>query len=594
MRDFGIYKVGNMINKLNYILSKNEKRALIWIAMLIVVASILELLGVTLFMPFIDIMLDTSKIYTNSILAFFYELGGFSSERTFLTVIAFSIIIVYIFKNAFLLIENDIIYRYAYKMQKRLSARLLRTYIYEPYTFHLNTNIAVLQRSLQEDTDLFIKGIIHMLQLVAELVISLVMVVYLFKVSQSITVILGVVLILLVIIFRKIAHNTSVSNGKKSQKYKGILYQTMNQALSGIKEVKVLGREKFFIDQYEGIFGSYTDILRKQRLTGIAPKYLIEAACMTGMLAGVIVKINFGQKDLTAFVGQLAVFAVAALRLLPSVGRINEHYTNVMYSAASFDLIYNDLKTIEDSKGTGEIVNIDKDWKLQKSIEIKHISYHYPDSEDNVINDASLSISKGKTIAFIGGSGSGKTTMADIILGLLQPQVGHIYADNMNIEENVGTWQHNMGYIPQVIYLSDDTIRNNIAFGIEPDKIDEEALNKAVDDAQLREFIDMLPSGLDTMVGDRGVRLSGGQRQRIGIARALYHNPEVLILDEATSALDNETETAVMHSIDSLKGYKTMIIIAHRLTTIRNADKIYEIENGKIVERSHEEVFEGI
>ncbi len=583
-----------MINKLNYIISKQEKRALLCIAFMIIIASILELLGVTLFMPFIDIMLDTSKIHSSSILSFVYKLGGFTSERVFLTMIAFAIIVVYIFKNAFLLIENDIIYRYAYKMQKRLSVRLLKTYIYEPYTFHLNTNIAVLQRSLQEDTDLFIKGIIHMLQLAAELVISLVMVVYLFKVSQSITVILGIILALLIVVFRKIAHGSSITNGKKGQKYKGILYQTMNQALSGIKEVKVLGREKFFINQYEGVFGGYTDVLRKQRLTGIAPKYLVEAACMTGMLAGVIVKINFGQKDLTAFVGQLAVFAVAALRLLPSVGRINEHYTNVMYSAASFDLIYKDLKSIEDYEDRREKKDIDKEWKLKDCIKIKHISYHYPDSNDNVINDVSMNIQKGSTIAFIGGSGAGKTTMADIILGLLKPQVGHIYADDLNIEENMSTWQHNMGYIPQVIYLSDDSIRNNIAFGIKPEDIDEDALNKAIDDAQLREFIDMLPLGLDTMVGDRGVRLSGGQRQRIGIARALYHNPEVLILDEATSALDNETETAVMNSIESLKGYKTMIIIAHRLTTIRNADKIYQIENGTVVEKSHREVFENI
>ncbi|WP_026506367.1 ABC transporter ATP-binding protein [Butyrivibrio sp. MC2013] len=580
-----------MIGKLNYIITGKEKRALVWIAFMIIVASVLELLGVTLFMPFIDVMLDTSKIHSNQYLDLIYRWGGFTGERTFLTAIAVAIMVVYIVKNTFMLIENDIIYRYAYKMQKRISVRLLTTYIHEPYTFHLNTNIAVLQRSLQEDTDLFIKGIIHILQLIAELVISLVMIIYLFKVSQSITVILGIILVLLLVVFRKIAHSASITNGKKGQKYKGILYQTMNQALSGIKEVKVLGRERFFIGQYEGVFGGYTDVLRKQRLTGIAPKYLVEAACMTGMLAGVIVKINFGQKDLTAFVGQLAVFAVAALRLLPSVGRINEHYTNIMYSSASFDLIYNDLKSIEDYEESKEEAVCDESWRLKDQIEIRHISYHYPDSEENVINDASLVIPKGHTVAFIGGSGSGKTTMADIILGLLKPQIGHIYADDMDIESNMKTWQHNMGYIPQVIYLSDDSIRNNIAFGIRPEAIDEDALNKAVDDAQLREFVDTLPDGLDTMVGDRGVRLSGGQRQRIGIARALYHNPEVLILDEATSALDNETETAVMKSIDSLKGLKTMIIIAHRLTTIRNADKIYEIENGKAVERSHKEVF---
>jgi ABC-type multidrug transport system fused ATPase/permease subunit len=262
-----------------------------------------------------------------------------------------------------------------------------------------------------------------------------------------------------------------------------------------------------------------------------------------------------------------------------------------MYSSASLDLIYKDLKGIEDYQESEKQEAPDESWRLEREISISRISYHYPDSEGDVLNDTSLTIPKGKTVAFIGSSGAGKTTLADIILGLLKPQLGHIYADDMDIENHLSTWQRNIGYIPQVIYLSDDTIRNNIAFGVRPSDIDDEAVLKAAKDAQLMDFLETLPDGLDTKVGDRGVRLSGGQRQRIGIARALYHDPEVLVLDEATSALDNETETAVMKSIDSLHGQKTMLIIAHRLSTIRNADVIYEIENGKAEVRSYEEVF---
>lgn len=223
-------------------------------------------------------------------------------------------------------------------------------------------------------------------------------------------------------------------------------------------------------------------------------------------------------------------------------------------------------------------------------LKVKNVSYHYPDAEENVIEKAGFQIEKGNSVAFVGASGAGKTTMVDIILGLLEPQMGKITADGMDIERNISLWQKEIGYIPQSIYLSDDTIRNNIAFGIPEDRIDEEAVLSALHKAQLFEFVDSLPNGLDTVVGDRGVRLSGGQRQRIGIARALYHDPEILILDEATSALDNETETSVMEAIDSLKGLKTMIIIAHRLTTIRNVDVIYEVADGRVVRREKKEV----
>ena len=288
------------------------------------------------------------------------------------------------------------------------------------------------------------------------------------------------------------------------------------------------------------------------------------------------------------YIPQLAVFAVAAFRLLPSVGRINEHMSATLYSAPSLDLIYHDLKEVEELPQLAE--KSDKEWKFQNILKIKNVSYHYPDGEENVIEKASFEIRRGSSVAFVGQSGAGKTTMVDIILGLLTPQMGKITADGMDIEKNITVWQREIGYIPQTIYLSDDTIRNNIAFGIPEEEIDEAAVEAAVEGAQLSEFVESLPNGLDTCVGDRGVRLSGGQRQRIGIARALYHNPEILVLDEATSALDNDTEASVMEAIDNLKGEKTMIIIAHRLTTIKNVDHVFEVADGKVVERDKAEV----
>ena len=313
---------------------------------------------------------------------------------------------------------------------------------------------------------------------------------------------------------------------------------------------------------------------------------------MTGMLLAIIVKLLFGEADMIYYISQLAAFAVAAMRLMPSVGRINEHATNMVFALPSVELIYRDLKTVEEYIGVQDREEKEA-WQLQDAIEVQGVTYCYPNTKEAVIDGAAIRIEKGKTVAFIGSTGSGKTTMVDIILGLLSPQKGRVMADYINVHEKPKTFHAQVGYIPQVIYLSDDTIRNNIAFGVREDEIDEEAVLAAMKKAQLAEFIESLPLGLDTIVGDRGVRLSGGQRQRIGIARALYHDPEILVLDEATSALDNETESAVMEAIENLQGMKTMIIIAHRLTTIRNVDRIYEVEKGRIVERSKEEVFDG-
>lgn len=579
-----------MYKKLSYIFSKRDKYKIALLLCIMVAGSFLELLGVAVFQPFVNIIMMPDSIQENPYLARIYQMFGCSTTESFLTVVALGIIVIYVVKNVYLWVEQNLIMKFTYGMQQKLSTRLLTTYLSEPYTFHLNKNIAELQRSMQEDTGLFTQVLMHTLQLVAEVVVCIVLGVYLFTVSNSITVVIVGLLILCVVLFTKITKRFTEQLGKEAQVYKGKLYQWVNQSLGGVKEVKVLNREEFFVSSYKKYYGLYIKGVRINRLLSITPKYMVEAVCMTGLLIAIIIKLNFGHGELENFIPQLATFAVAAFRLLPSVGRINEHVNNILYAVPSVDLIYGDLKGIEDyqeSKGEEE----GKEWSFEHGITAKHITYAYPNTDTNVLEDANCIIPKGKTVAFIGSSGAGKTTMADIILGLLAPQRGKILVDNIDVFKNLTMWHHQIGYIPQVIYLSDDTIRNNIAFGIHEDQIDEEAVRTALKKAQLAEFVDTLPDGLDTIVGDRGVRLSGGQRQRIGIARALYHDPEILVLDEATSALDNETETAVMEAIESLQGSKTMIIIAHRLTTIQNADIIYEVGDGKVTERSKEYVF---
>lgn len=569
-----------MINKIGYIFDKKEKLKFVILTIMVVIGSFFELLSISLFSPFIELIMDSEAINDNAVLVYIKNLLSLQKTEDFLTLLAIVIMLVYIIKNIFIIWQKNVIYQFSYGMQRKLSTRLLKAYMHEPYTFHLKKNISELQRSMQEDAGQFANGMLHFMEMVAEVCVCIVIGVYLFIVSKSITVIIVGLLIICLGIFTVITKKYSHEWGIEGQKSKAKIYQWMNQALGGIKEIKVLNRENIFVRNYDEYHGRYVRVLRLNRLIGTMPKYIIEMVSIVGMLVAIIVKMHFGQKELQDFVPQLATFAVAAFRLLPATGRINEHMSAVIYASPSVDLIFHDLKEVEALDYTNKPV--DQTWRFDRQLDIKHVSYHYPDSSVNVIEDVSFKIEKGKTVAFIGASGAGKSTMVDIILGLLPPTMGKVLADDLDIYKNLPTWQKEIGYIPQTIYLSDDTIRNNIAFGIDEKQIDEEAIERALKQAQLFEFVDSLAEGLDTLVGDRGVRLSGGQRQRIGIARALYHNPEVLVLDEATSALDTDTEKAVMEAIDNFKGEKTIIIIAHRLTTIKNADIVYEVADGKV------------
>lgn len=577
-----------MLNKLNYIFTKKDKWNCFILLIVVIIGSFLELAGISIFSPFVELIMNPESIQENAVLSKIYELSGVTSVEHFLALIAVGIIVIYVVKNVYVIIEKNQIYIFSYKLQRKISTGLLNAYMNKPYSFHLNKNISVLQRSIQEDTEQFTQCIIHLMEMIAEVFVCVAIAIYLFDVSKSIMVIIAVLLGICMLGFYKISKKYSVKWGRQGQEYRAYTFQWMNQSLGGIKELKVLNREESFVEEYDSFYAKYVRVLRLSRLMGVVPKYIIEMVSMTGLLLAVIIKIFWGQKDLIEFVPQLAVFAVAAFRLLPSVGRINEHLSTVLYAKPSVELIYNDLKEIE--KPEVKCDTVDESWHFKDKLEAKKVTYAYPGSSENVIEDADFVIKRGTTVAFVGASGAGKTTMVDIILGLFIPQKGKILADGMNIFKNLRTWQKEIGYIPQSIYLSDDTIERNVAFGVRKEDIDEEAVLRAVKQAQLFEFIDTLPDGLQTYVGDRGVRLSGGQRQRIGIARALYHNPQILVLDEATSALDNDTEKAVMDAIDRLKGEKTIIVIAHRLSTVKDADAFFEVKDGKVCERTKQEV----
>ena len=584
-----------MRKKLSYILNRKEKFYLIYLILLVILGSGLELVGVAILTPFVEGMTNQESFSNGLIYDFLRKVFGFANYSEYIIGIAVLIMCVYIIKNLFLSFEKNEVYKYSYNVQHRVADMLLNAYLLEPYTFHLKTNPSELIRTIHQDTDYFAKLVIHVIELVMELLVCLILVIYLFCVSPLITVVVAALLTIFAGSYVILSKNHLKYLGRKNQEYDALIYKYVGQALGGIKEIKILNCESYFLDEFSNVFDKNVRCMRLGRLMAVWPKYIVEAVSITGLMLAVILMMIFDKENVSRFIPQLAVFATAAFRLMPSVGRVNEHTSAIYNNVPSVDMIYKDLKDIENISSKNAIAKIGSKTKsvrfsFDNQVIVDNVSFSYPDSDKRVLDGVDFSIPKGKTVALIGESGAGKTTLADIVLGLLSPVSGRVVVDEIDICTNLEGWHSIIGYIPQIIYLSDDTIKKNIAFGLPDDEIDEEKVIEAAKDAKLYDFISTLPDKFETVIGERGARLSGGQRQRIGIARALYKNPDILVMDEATSALDNETETAVMESIDSLHGMKTMLIIAHRLSTISNADIIYEVADGKAIKRDKRDV----
>ena len=399
-----------------------------------------------------------------------------------------------------------------------------------------------------------------------------------FKMTLVIAGLLVVTLVVIKEVIKPIMHST----GKENQDYSSLIYQWLSQTVSGIKEIKILGKEGYFIREYSERGAHYVAAMERLNLFSNAPKLLIETVCIAGMVAYMLVVVLSG-RNLTEMMPALSAFAMAAVRLMPSASRINNQLTQLAYYEPFFMNVSDNLLEETSEKNTDmSYARESEKLPVEKEIVLENITYAYPNTEKLIFDRAGMKIPVGSSVGIVGGSGSGKTTIVDILLGLLKVREGKISADGADIMEHYRGWLKNVGYIPQMIFLLDDDIRKNVAFGIPEEEIDEKKLWYALREAQLDEFVKSLPEGVHTGIGERGIRISGGQRQRIGIARALYHDPEVLILDEATSALDNDTEAAIMDSINRFQGRKTLVIIAHRLQTIEKCDMVYRVENGKI------------
>lgn len=584
--------IADIVNKLNYILNSKQKRQYFVVTFVALIGSMWELLGVSAILPFIEAIMMPEELegkwYYELLVKFFHP----ASQIETMTILGILIIFVYILKNFYLMFSQYVQSAYSTGVQRDLSIKMANTYLHSSYLFHLGINSSVLIRSITQDVVGVFAVFFYLFRVLAEVFTIGAIGIYIISLDPMLALsLIGILGSCMLILFFGLKKLVKLF-GKIGQDCDGKNLQYLTQAFNGIKEIMVMNRQDYFQNNFTQSCSLSARAAKRNNFLNVIPQNIYEMVCIGGLIGVVVVRLHMTD-DIAGFVTKLAIIAVAAFRLFPSVSRLTTNLNAIIYNRPRLDSMYEMLRDIE-KEDNYKIKDIDPE-KVQpldfnSALKINNITWKYPAGHEAVLRNLSLEIKKGQSVALIGPSGAGKTTLADVILGLLRPQEGQILLDGVDVYENLPNWSKIIGYVPQAVYLTDDTIRNNVAFGIYEDKIDEDKIWKALAEAQLADFVRGLDDGLDTMVGERGVRLSGGQRQRIAIARALYENPAILVLDEATAALDNETETAVMESIDSLHGSKTMIIVAHRLTTIRNCDAIYEIQNGIAVLKDKKEV----
>ena len=569
-----------MIQKIRMIFNRTQKIKFVVLFCMLFAGSVLELMGVSLILPFVQLVMDTDGT-DNALFQWFGRLVGAESQRELLIWLGLLLIAVYLIKNTYLLFTKYVQLRFVFNNRLELSGRLMRNYMKKPYPFHLEKNSSEILRSVTSDVNNLYELVMDVIDLVSNLLIIAMLAVYLLYTDVVITLVVAALLGLCSYFYFAIMRKRTVDYGKQNQIYNGKMIQAVNQALGGIKEIKVLARENYFVRAYEENGKYYASSLKKSQFYRNAPKYLIETVCVCGVLATILIKLQMGA-DVQELVPQLSVFAMAAFRLLPSVNQVNNLLNGILFLKPSIDRIYEDLQEAGAKKNERPPERDYRRLPAADVVRFEHVTFRYPGTEKEILSDLSVELPLKKSIGFVGSSGAGKTTFMDLLLGLLTPDQGRICYGDSDIRDYPDAWGHKLGYIPQSIYLADDTIRRNVAFGIPDSEISEAKVRRALEEAQLLEFVDGLDDGLETMVGESGVRLSGGQRQRIGIARALYQQPEILVLDEATSALDTETEQAVMEAVERFRGRCTLLMIAHRTSTLENCDQIYRLEDGKL------------
>lgn len=570
----------SQLKKLFFLLSPAQKVQLAILFVLMLVGMGFEIIGLGVLVPALGIMLNSDITNEYPALKPFMDYLG---NPTHLQLVSYGmafLVFVYLIKAIFLIFLSWRQSKFSAELSADIRQKLFEGYVRQPYTFHLHRNSAELLRNIQIEMDLFTAGSQAAISLTLEFCVVFGVAFMLIWVEPVGALSITLFLAVSALGFYQVFKNKLVRWGEHRQFYQGLSNQHLLQGLGGVKDVKLMGKEDFFVGEYTTQNQKYTKILVKVTTLGFIPRLYLELLAVIG-LTGLIISMMLQNKPLDLLIPTLGVFVAAAFRMIPSVNRMLNATQTTRYIRPVLDILYNEFQLFHNLENpaphhSGKL-------KFFNDLSLHDIGFSYVDTQSKAINNINISIKKGECIGFIGPSGSGKSTLVDVILGLLTPDHGTIAVDGQNIKNNIRSWQDQIGYVPQTIYLTDDTLRHNIAFGIVDSEVDNSAVDRAVKAAQLDEFLYDLPLGLETMVGERGVRLSGGQRQRIGIARALYHDPAVLILDEATSALDSNTERGVMKAVSALKGDKTLLIIAHRLSTLEHCNRIYRLEKGEIV-----------
>ena len=578
------------------LLNAKQKKQMVGIVFMMLIGGLLETFGIALIVPLMEAISKPEDLHKSRkfrVLCDLLNLDVYdlsSSDLIKLTaVIMFSIMVIIVIKNIFLFFMNKVQLRFVYTNQFATSRRMMINFMQRPYEYYLNADTSVIQRNITSDVNNMYGLILSSLQLISEIIVFVSLVIYLLMQDAKMTVSLASLLIVMLLIIKYKIKPIMSKAGQENQDYYSGLYKWIDESVTGIKEIKIANKENFFINGYADCGAGYVNAVQKYNLYNSTPRLLIESIAIVGMIGYMLISILYWHIDVKNLITPLTVLAAAAARLLPSANRINNYLTSIAYFEPFLMNVSDNLQQeINDSSISYNGDDYKKKLEVEKlpvneTILLKDITYKYPNSDKYVLEHADMEVPVGKSVGIVGTSGAGKTTIVDVMLGLLQTESGHIYADGTDVMSNYPGWLKNIGYIPQTIFMLDSTIRKNVAFGYADEDIDDEKVWQALKEASLDEYVRSLPEGLDTGIGERGIRLSGGQRQRIGIARALFEDPEVLVLDEATSALDNETEAAIMDSINKLHGRKTLVIIAHRLQTIEKCDMVYSIKNGKAV-----------
>ena len=555
-------------------LNPSERKALSGLFVLMLVGTLLETASVALLVPVLAVLTSSNS----EINLPFGTIQTNLDQNVLIWSVIIGVLFLYIVKNVFLGFSVWIQRGYLTKLSARIASRILETYILQPFAFHLQKNSSLLIRNTQDASAVVGGGIEPLLSMVSEGLIIAALLIVLVIVEPVGTFLVVSTLLVATMMFHRLSDRKLQDWGTRRQFEKGRIIQTIQQSLGAIKDLQVLNREDWFILEHNKHQVSDQSLLRKIITVQSMPRLWLEVMAIGGLtgLVGVMLSAGNEPKEIVPVVG---LFAATAFRVLPSVNKVVGSRQLLKVSRNTIETIYSDLQLPLLSKSglKEETLGFEK-------LNVQNLTFNYEGIADSVLNNVNVYIQKGEAVGFVGQSGSGKSTLIDIMLGLLEPQNGSVLINGQTIENVKQSWQKQIGYIPQTIFLMDDSLRRNIALGIADSEIDEVAIREALKSAQLEDFVASLPEGLDTVVGERGVRLSGGQRQRIGIARALYHRPSVLVLDEATSSLDTETEHGVMQAVQALQGDKTVIIVAHRLSTVEYCDRLYRLDAGRIVD----------